>query len=118
MRGECEGWGKRVGERGQNELLGRGEKRKKENNNRSNSKNRKPTIIKLTTTKNPKKSMGKDEQTNKKQRQTNKQKISRFKNNRISVLVSVLVLLLQHTVLVLVFKQKLCCSLTRWLACG
>jgi hypothetical protein len=53
--------------------------------------------------------MGRDEQTstkkNKKQnKQTNTQKNSRFRNNRISVLV-VLVLLLQHPVLVLVFKQ-------------
>jgi hypothetical protein len=57
--------------------------------------------------------MGKHIQTNKKQsKQT--QKNSRFRNNRISVLV-VLVLLLQHPVLVLVFKQKLCLSLARWL---
>jgi hypothetical protein len=47
---------------------------------------------------------------------TNKhtQKNSRFSNNRISVLV-VLVLLFQHPLLVLVFKQKLCLSLARWL---
>jgi hypothetical protein len=47
---------------------------------------------------------------------TNKhiKKNSRFRNNRISVLV-VLVLLFQHPVLVLVFKQKLCLSLARWL---
>jgi hypothetical protein len=42
-----------------------------------------------------------------------KKKNSRFRNNRISVLV--LVLLLQHPFLVLVFKQKLCLSLTWWL---
>jgi hypothetical protein len=47
MGGEGKGWGKRVDEKGQNKLLDRGGKRKK---NRSNSKNRKPTIIKLTTT--------------------------------------------------------------------
>jgi hypothetical protein len=40
------------------------EREKKDN--RSKSKNRKPTIIKLTTTKNPKKSKGRDEQTKKK----------------------------------------------------
>jgi hypothetical protein len=39
---------------------------------------------------------------------------SRFKNNRISVLV-ILVLLFLHPVLVLVCKQKLCLSFTRWL---
>jgi hypothetical protein len=54
-------------------------------------------------------------QTNRKQnKQTNTQKNSRFRNKRISVLV-VLVLVLQHLVLVLVFKQGLCHSLTRWL---
>jgi hypothetical protein len=47
-------------------------------------------------------------------KETNTQKNPRFRNNRISDLV-VLVLLLQHPVLVLVFKQKLCLSLTRWL---
>jgi hypothetical protein len=47
---------------------------------------------------------------------TNKQtqKNSTFRNNRISVLV-VLVLLLQYPTLVLVFKQWLCLSLARWL---
>jgi hypothetical protein len=49
-------------------------KEKKKKDNRSNSKNRKLTIIKLTTTTKPKKSMGRDEQINKKQKQTNKQK--------------------------------------------
>jgi hypothetical protein len=43
-----------------------------------------------------------------------KNKNSRFRNNRISVLI-VLVLLLQHPFLVLVFKQKFCLSLARWL---
>jgi hypothetical protein len=54
--------------------------------------------------------------TNKKQnKQTDKQtKNFRFRNNRISILVWVLVLLLQHPILVLVFKQKLCDSLARW----
>jgi hypothetical protein len=50
-------------------------------------------------------------------KQTNKQihkKITGSGTNRISVLV-VLVLHLQHPVLVLVFKQKLCLSLTRLL---
>jgi hypothetical protein len=41
-------------------------------------------------------------------------KNSSFRNNRISVLV-VLVLLFKHSILMLVFKQKLCLSLTRWL---
>jgi uncharacterized membrane protein len=62
--------------------------------------------------------MGKDEQTNKQEtKQTNQQtkKSSQFRNNRISVLVYILVLVLQQPVLVLVFKQKLCCSLSRWL---
>jgi hypothetical protein len=45
-----------------------------------------------------------------KQKHTNI-KYSRFRNNRISVLV-VLVLLLQHLVFVFVFKQKLCLSLS------
>jgi hypothetical protein len=48
-------------------------------------------------------------------KQTLTKKYSRFKNNQISVLVYVLVLLFQHPVLVLVFKQKLCGSLARWL---
>jgi hypothetical protein len=47
-----------------------------------------------------------------KQKQTNTHKNSRFRNNRISVLV---LLLLQHPVLVLVFKQGFCLSLTRLL---
>jgi hypothetical protein len=61
--------------------------------------------------------MNKQTQTNKKQdKQTNWQtKNSTFRNNRISILVWVLVLLLQHPILVLVFKQKLCHSLARWL---
>jgi hypothetical protein len=46
---------------------------------------------------------------------SNKQKNSPFRNKRISVLVYVLVLLLQHPVLVLIFKQKLCHSLSWWL---
>jgi hypothetical protein len=55
-----------------------------------------------------------DKQTgNKTNKQTHK-KNSRFRNNSISVLV-VLVLLFQHPVLVLLFKQKLCLSLARWL---
>jgi uncharacterized membrane protein len=54
-------------------------------------------------------------QTNRKQnKQRNTQKHSRFRNNRISVLV-VLVLLLQHPVLVLIFKQRLHLSFARWL---
>jgi hypothetical protein len=43
-----------------------------------------------------------------------KKKKSRFRNNKISVLV-VLVLFLQHLVLVLVFKHYLCLNLARWL---
>jgi hypothetical protein len=39
------------------------------------SKNRKPTVIKLTKKKERKKSTGKDEQTNKNQKQTNKQNL-------------------------------------------
>jgi hypothetical protein len=61
--------------------------------------------------------MGRDEQINANKRdKTNKhtQKTSRFRNNRISVLV-VLVLLLQNPVLVLVFKQRLYLSLARCL---
>jgi hypothetical protein len=58
--------------------------------------------------------MGRYEQINKKQ--TNKN--SRFRTNRISGLVEVVVLLLQYPVLVLVFKQKVCLSLARWSACG
>jgi hypothetical protein len=51
------------------------------------SKNRKPTIIKLTTTTTrPKKSTGRDKQTNKKQKDK-QTKNSRYRNNRISVLV-------------------------------
>jgi hypothetical protein len=58
--------------------------------------------------------MGRNEQTSKKQNnmKTNKQKPSRFRNNRISSLVYLLELLLQHPVLVLAYKQKLCCDLT------
>jgi hypothetical protein len=57
--------------------------------------------------------MWRDEQTNKKlNKQTNKN--SMFRNNRISVLGWVLVFLLQHQILVLVFKQKLCCSCASW----
>jgi hypothetical protein len=48
--------------------------------------------------------MWRDEQTNKKQ------------NKQIDKQKTVLVLLFQHTTLVLVFKQKLCHSLTRWLS--
>jgi hypothetical protein len=43
-----------------------------------------------------------------------RKKNSRFRNHRISVSV-VMVLLLQHPVLLLVFKQKLCLSLSMWL---
>jgi hypothetical protein len=43
-----------------------------------------------------------------------KKKNSRFRKNRISVLV-ILVLLLQNPLLVLVFKQRICLSLTKWL---
>jgi hypothetical protein len=67
--------------------------------------------------KTPEKSTGSDKQTNtnkQEMKQTNKQNF-RFRNNRISVLVYILVLLLQHLVMVLVVKQKLCGSLTRWL---
>jgi hypothetical protein len=49
-----------------------------------------------------------------KQINTHTKKNSRFRNNRISVLV-VLMLLFQHPVLVLVFKQRLSLSLVRWL---
>jgi hypothetical protein len=42
-----------------------------------------------------------------------KEKNTRFRNNEVSVFI-VLLLLLQHPVLVLVFKQKLCHSLIRW----
>jgi hypothetical protein len=65
--------------------------------------------------------MNKQTQTNKKQnKQTNKQanKNSRFRKSRITVLFYVLVLLLQHPILVLVFKQKLCCHLAKWLGGG
>jgi hypothetical protein len=55
--------------------------------------------------------MGRNEQTNQNQK-TNK-KPSRLRNNRISVLVYVLELLLQHPVLVLAYKQKLCHGLAR-----
>jgi succinate dehydrogenase hydrophobic anchor subunit len=48
-------------------------------------------------------------------KQTNKN--SRFRINRISVLV-VLVLLLQLPVLLLVFKQKIYLSIIKRLACG
>jgi hypothetical protein len=54
--------------------------------------------------------MGRDKHTNsnkKTRNKTNTQNTSRFRNNRISFLV-VLVLLLQHPVLVLVFKKRLC----------
>jgi hypothetical protein len=56
----------------------------------------------------PKKLTGRDDG------QTNTFKKFRFRNKRISVLV-VLVLLLQHPVLVLVFKQMLYLSFARWL---
>jgi hypothetical protein len=52
------------------------------------------TIIKLTK-KPTKKSMGRDEQTNKQEAKQTK-KPSRFRSNGISVLFSVLVLLLHH----------------------
>jgi hypothetical protein len=42
-----------------------------------------------------------------KNKQTNKKKNTRFRNSRISVLVYILELLLQHPVLVLAYKQKL-----------
>jgi hypothetical protein len=53
---------------------------------------------------------------NKTNKQTHTQNNSKFRNSRISVSV-VLVLLLQHPVLVLVFKWKLCLSLARWFWC-
>jgi hypothetical protein len=61
--------------------------------------------------------MGRDEQINTNKQTRNKtknhtKKPFRFRNKIISVLVF-LVLLLQHPVLVLVFKQRLCLSLTR-----
>jgi hypothetical protein len=60
--------------------------------------------------------MNKQTQTgDKTNKQTNTQKNSKVRNNRISVLV-VLVLLLEHPVLGLVFKQKFCLSLSRWLS--
>jgi hypothetical protein len=59
--------------------------------------------------------MDKHTQTNKQEtKQTNTQKKFQVQNNTISVLV-VLVLLLQNPVVVLVFKQRLGLSLTRWL---
>jgi hypothetical protein len=71
--------------------------RKKENKEKER-KNRKK--------REPKKSMGRDggQTVNKTNTSRERKKISRFRNNRISVLV-VLELLLQHAVLVLVFKQ-------------
>jgi hypothetical protein len=51
--------------------------------------------------------LGKNEQTNKKPKQTNRKKNTRFRNNTISVLVYVLELLLWHPVLILAYKQKL-----------
>jgi predicted ferric reductase len=62
--------------------------------------------------------MYKHTQTNKQEinqnKQRNTQKYSRFRNNRISIYV-VVVLLLQHPVLVLLFQKRLCLSLTTWL---
>jgi hypothetical protein len=47
---------------------------------------------------------------------TNKQTHKKFQfSNKIISVVVVLVLLLQHPVLVIVFKQKLCLSLAKWL---
>jgi hypothetical protein len=60
--------------------------------------------------------MWRDEQTSTNKEETEQtNKNSRFRNNRILVLFQVLVLLLQHPILVLVFKQKFCHSLARWL---
>jgi hypothetical protein len=63
--------------------------------------------------------MRRDEQTQQSRNKTNKQKTnthkdSTFRNNRVSALV-VLVLLLQYPELVLIFKQRLCISLARCL---
>jgi hypothetical protein len=72
-------------------------------------------LIKQIQTKNPKE-INSGRWTNREQyKQTNKhKKHSRFRNNRISALV-VLVLLLQHPIMVLVFKQTFCLSLASWL---
>jgi hypothetical protein len=56
-----------------------------------------------------------NKQTQKNKEQNKQTKNSRFRNNRISVLVYVLVLLLQHLALVFIFKQRLCVSLSRCL---
>jgi succinate dehydrogenase hydrophobic anchor subunit len=53
-------------------------------------------------------------QTNREQNKQTHKKSARFMNNRISVLI-VVVLLFQHLVLVFVFKQKLCLTVARWL---
>jgi hypothetical protein len=61
--------------------------------------------------------MGRDRKTQtknkQKNKQTNTQKNSRFRNNRISVLV-LLMFLFQHPVLVFAFKQRLCLSSGRF----
>jgi hypothetical protein len=67
-----------VDESGQNDLLNKGDKRKK---NRSKCKNRKSTVIKLTNKKNPKKSMEQDEQTNKKQNKPTKKLLVQEQKN-------------------------------------